>query len=98
MSQWKYASLPVHLTVAETEHVLGAVLDGGAHELRNRAMLLVLARVGVRACELTHLMLDDIDWVKGCIRVRPGKSHRERRLPSPCEVGEALCTYPEFRV
>lgn len=56
-------------------------------------MLLILARMGVRACELTHLMLDDIDWVEGCVRVRPGKSHRERRLPLPCEVGEALCAY-----
>lgn len=93
MLQWKYASLPVRLTTEETERVLGAALDGSAHELRNRAMLLVLARMGVRACELTHLMLDDIDWVEGCVRVRPGKSHRERRLPLPCEVGEALCAY-----
>jgi integrase/recombinase XerD len=93
MPQWKYASLPVRLTAEETERVLGAALDGSAHELRNRAMLLVLARMGVRACELTHLMLDDIDWVEGCVRIRPGKSHRERRLPLPCEVGEALCAY-----
>ncbi|WP_324658499.1 tyrosine-type recombinase/integrase [Burkholderia thailandensis] len=72
---------------------LEAALDGSAYELRNRAMLLVLARMGVRACELTHLMLDDIDWVEGCVRVHPGKSHRERRLPLPCEVGEVLCAY-----
>lgn len=49
--------------------------------------------MGVRACDLTHLMLDDIDWAEGCMRVRPGKSHRERRLPLPYEVGEALCVY-----
>ncbi|WP_321869778.1 tyrosine-type recombinase/integrase [Burkholderia ubonensis] len=93
MPQWKYASLPVRLTEEETERVLGAALDGCTHELRNRAMLLALARTGVRACELTHLMLDDIDWVEGCVRIRPGKSHRERQLPLPCEVGEALCAY-----
>ncbi|KWN74443.1 tyrosine-type recombinase/integrase [Burkholderia ubonensis] len=83
MPQWKYAFLPVRLTAEEPERVLGAALDDSANELRNRAMLRVLARMGVRACELTHLMLDDIDWVGGCVRVRPGKSHRERRLPLP---------------
>ncbi|MEX3968904.1 site-specific integrase [Paraburkholderia sp. EG286B] len=93
MPQWKYASLPVYLTAEQTERVLGAALDGSAHELRNRAMLLVLARMGVRAGELRHLMLDDIDWIEGCVRIRPGKSHRERRLPLPHDAGEALCAY-----
>jgi integrase/recombinase XerD len=93
MPQWKYASLPVGITAEETERVLGASLDGSAHELRNQAMLLVLARMGLRACELTHLMLDDFDWLEGCVRIRPGKSHRERRLPLPRDAGEALCAY-----
>ncbi|MFL9959381.1 tyrosine-type recombinase/integrase [Paraburkholderia nemoris] len=93
MPQWKYASLPVRLTAEETERVLGVSLDGSTHELRNRAILLVLARMGLRACELTHLMLDDFDWAQGWVRIRPGKSHRERRLPLPREVGEALCAY-----
>jgi integrase/recombinase XerD len=93
MPLWKYASLPVHLTTEETERVLVASLDGSAHELRNRAMLLFLARMGLRACELTHLMLDDINWIEGCVCIRPGKSHRERRLPLPRDAGEALCAY-----
>lgn len=91
--QWKYASLPVRLTADEIERVLGASLDGSPHELRNRAMLVVLARMGLRARELTQLMLDDIDWGRGCMRIRPGKSHRERCLPLPRDVGEALSAY-----
>jgi integrase/recombinase XerD len=91
--QWKYASLPVHLTAEETERVLNAVVAGGRHERRDRAMLLALARMGLRACELRHLVLEDINWTEGWVRIAPGKSRRERRLPLPHDVGEALCAY-----
>jgi len=93
LPQWKYASLPVRLTPEETERVLGAALDGSSHELRNHAILLILARMGLRACEVRHLTLADIDWQEGYVRVAPGKSHRERRLPLPRDVGEDLCAY-----
>jgi len=82
MPQWKYASLLVRLTAAETERVLGVSLDGSTHELRKRAMLLVLARMGLPACEFTHLMLAELDWAQGWVRIRPGDSHRERRQAS----------------
>jgi integrase len=61
----EHASLPVHLTVEETERVLGAALDSSPHELRNHAMLLILVRMGLRACEVRRLTLDDIDWAEG---------------------------------
>jgi site-specific recombinase XerD len=81
MPHWKYASLPVRLTADHIERLLGASLDGGVHELRNRAMLMILARMGLRARELTQLMLDDLDWSAGCMRIHPGKTHRERCTP-----------------
>ena len=93
MPQWKHASLPVHLTIDETERVLGAALDSSPHELRNHAIVLILARMGLRACEVRHLTLDDINWAEGCVGIAPGKSHRERRLPLPRDVGEALYAY-----
>ncbi|MBP0595024.1 tyrosine-type recombinase/integrase [Paraburkholderia sp. LEh10] len=93
LPRWKHASLPVHLTVEETERVIVAALDSSPHELRNHAIVLILARMGLRACEVRHLMLDDIDWAQAYIRIGPGKSHRERRLPVPRDVGEALCAY-----
>lgn len=91
--QWKSASLPVHLTIKETERVLSAWHDGSPHELRNRAMLMLLARTGLRAREAIQLALDDINWTAGTIRIRPGKTRRERHLPLPRDVGEALCDY-----
>ena len=60
--QWKYASLPVRLTAEETERVFGVSLDGSTHELRNRAMLLVLARMGLRAWEV----VPTFEWPARC--------------------------------
>ena len=93
MPQWRYASLPVRLTANETERVINASRDGGSHELRNRAILLLLARLGLRACEARHLTLDDIDWDDGSVRIAPGKNRCERRLPLPHDVGDALYVY-----
>lgn len=93
MPRWKHASLPVHLTAEETERVLAAALDSSPHELRNHAILLILARMGLRACEVRHLTLDDINWAEGYVGIGPGKSRRERRLPLPRDVGEALYAY-----
>jgi len=62
MPQWKYASLPVRLTAEETERVLGVSLDGSTDELRNRAMLLVLARMGLRAWEV----VPTFEWPARC--------------------------------
>ncbi|RDJ98935.1 site-specific integrase [Paraburkholderia lacunae] len=93
MPQWKHASLPAHLTVEQTERVIGTAWDGSPHELRDHAILLMLARIGLRACEATHLTFEDIDWAEGYVRIGPGKSHRERLLPLPCDVGEALYAY-----
>lgn len=60
--------------------------------LRNRAILLLLARLGLRAIEVTRLDLDDIDWRQGWLRVH-GKGRQERPLPLPYDVGEAIASY-----
>lgn len=60
--------------------------------LRNRAILLLLARLGLRAREIILLELDDIDWSEGCLNVQ-GKGRRERPLPLPHDVGRALAAY-----
>ena len=56
---------------------------------RNRAILLLLARMGLRAGDIVHLRLGDIDWKEGAIRVC-GKGRRETRLPLTQEVGDAI--------
>ncbi|MDP2373604.1 tyrosine-type recombinase/integrase [Reyranella sp.] len=60
--------------------------------LRNRAILLLLARLGLRAREIVRLELDDIDWSQGWLRVH-GKGREERPLPMPHDVGEAVASY-----
>lgn len=59
---------------------------------RDYAMLLMLARLGLRAGELAALRLDDVDWHAGEIDI-PGKGGRRERLPLPDDVGQALVAY-----
>lgn len=60
--------------------------------LRNRAILLLLARLGLRAREIVCLELGDIDWSEGCLSVH-GKGRQERPLPLPHDVGQAIASY-----
>ena len=60
--------------------------------LRDRAVLMLLSRLGLRAGEVTRLRLDDIDWRTGEV-VIAGKSGRVDRLPLPVDVGQALVDY-----
>ena len=67
--------------------------DGTASSLRNRAMLLLLARLGLRAQDVITLCFDDIDWADGRLDLRPGKTRRARSLPLPHDVGQAIVAY-----
>ena len=62
--------------------------------LRDRAVLLLLARLGLRAREVIALQLDDCDWDRAHLLVR-GKGRRECMLPMPVDVGEAIAAYLE---
>lgn len=59
---------------------------------RDRAVLLLLARLGLRACEVTRLALGDLDWRAGVVRVR-GKGGGEASLPLPTDVGDSIVAY-----
>jgi integrase/recombinase XerD len=89
---WRLSSLPQGL---EPEHV-ARLLDGcdrsTAVGRRDYAIILLLARLGLRACEVAALQLDDIDWRTGELTIR-GKGAQTDRLPLPNEVGEALVEY-----
>lgn len=60
--------------------------------LRDYAILVLLARLGLRAGEVAGMKLDDIDWRRGELAVC-GKARREETLPLPCDVGEAIAGY-----
>ena len=59
---------------------------------RDRAVLLLLARLGLRACEIIRLVLDDIDWDQAQLRIR-GKGGRQSLLPLPADVGAGIAAY-----
>jgi len=86
------ASLPRHLSAEQITELLGAARTGNAPR-RDRAILLLLTQLALRCAEIVALELDDIDWRAGLLRVCIGKSHRERVLPLPPDVGTALADY-----
>jgi integrase/recombinase XerD len=87
--------LPRHLTPEQVEILLGAVRTDTPRNRRNYAMVLLLARLGLRPPEVIAMQIDDIDWRSGEIIVR-GKGERHDRLPLPPDVGEALADYMRF--
>lgn len=86
------ARLPRHLSPDGVEAVLGSVRGNSRHGARDYAMLLLMARLGLRAPEVIAIQLDDIDWRAGELLVR-GKGKLHDRLPISAEVGEALSRY-----
>jgi site-specific recombinase XerD len=90
---WRHSSIPRTISTEELERVLAACDAESQYGLRERAIVLLLARLGLRAGEVIRLRVDDIDWVRGCVLVRAGKTHRERSLPLSQEVGDALVLY-----
>jgi site-specific recombinase XerD len=93
MRVWTHAVLPARFSPEEVGQILTTSADGTASGRRNHALLLLLARLGLRALEAAHLQLDDIDWHNGTVLVRAQKTRRERVLPLPDEVGQALVAY-----
>jgi len=84
--QWKHAALPRHLSEAEIARVLEFCANGTPLGRRNYAILLVLARLGLRANEVAQLALDEFDWVEGHAAIRGGKTRHELRLPLPNDI------------
>ena len=87
----RLAALPKRLEPYQVERLLGSCDTKSVTGVRDLAILTLLARLGVRACEVAGLCLDDIDWRRGEIVVR-GKG-RAQRLPLPIDVGETIVAY-----
>jgi site-specific recombinase XerD len=92
---WSMASIPRAMPADCVRVLLNASKEWRTPiGLRNRAILLLLARLGLRAGEVVRLELGDIDWSEGCLSVH-GKGRVERPLPMPHEVGQAIVAYLE---
>jgi site-specific recombinase XerD len=92
VASWRLASLPRYLSVEAIEGMLASCEISTLIGLRDRAVLLLLARLGLRAGDVAALRLTDIDWQTGTVQVT-GKMRRQTRLPLPQEVGEAILAY-----
>jgi site-specific recombinase XerD len=89
---WRLATLPRFIPAEQVRRLIRSCdlhTPGGR---RDRAVLLLLARLGLRAGEVTHLRLEDIDWDAGELIVH-GKGRRQDRVPLPPDVGKAMADY-----
>jgi site-specific recombinase XerD len=92
----KLAHLPRYLEARDVEKVLKACDQRTKLGKRDHAILLFLARLGLRASEVARLSLEDIDWSSGEVCIH-GKGQRLDRLPLPKDVGAALASYLKIR-
>jgi len=95
VANWCLTEVPKFITPQQVEQLLlGCDQDRVAGQ-RDYTVLLLLARLGLRAGEVVHMQLDDIDWRAGRLHIR-GKGGRSDTLPLPAEVGEALAAYLRY--
>ena len=92
ISTWSLSGVPKFLPAEQIQRVLDSCDRNTAIGKRNYAILLLLARLGLRAGEVVTLTLDDIDWEAGLITVR-GKGKRVAQMPLPVEAGAAIADY-----
>jgi site-specific recombinase XerD len=92
LAHWRLAALPKYLQPEDVERLIASCDRTSPVGRRDRAILLLLARLGLRAGDIVHLCLDDIDWKDAWIHVC-GKGHRQTRLPLTQEVGQAIIAY-----
>lgn len=89
---WRRAALPRYLPAADIDRMLATCDSSTPIGVRDRAVILLLCRLGLRAGDVVRLRCDDIDWSRGTIRLS-GKSRRAARLPLVQEVGDAMIEY-----
>ena len=92
VANWAMASIPRAIEPDHVQRVLAHCNRHSAVGCRDYAILLLLARLGLRASEIAFLRLEDFDWDTGCVNVR-GKGGSRVALPLPIEVGEAIASY-----
>jgi site-specific recombinase XerD len=93
---WRFSAVPVMVSAADVAAVIDSCDPATLQGSRDRAILLLVGRLGLRSVEVARLELDDIDWRRGELTVR-GKARRQDRLPLSREVGEALSGYLVLR-
>jgi site-specific recombinase XerD len=89
---WRLTSLPRYLPPEDVERLIACCNSASRIGKRDRAILLLLARLGLRAGDIVQMRLTDIDWKGAWIQVS-GKGRRQTRLPLTDEIGQAIVDY-----
>jgi integrase len=95
-ASWRLARLPRYLTAEQVDGLIAACDGSSPARRRDRAIILLLARLGLRAGDVAGLRVSDIEWETGTLRVS-GKGRYQVRLPLPQDVGDAILDYLECR-
>jgi len=90
---WRLAALPQYLEADELALLMAGFDRKLPQQQRDYAIVRCLVDLGLRACEVAALSLDDIDWKNGTLTVRAGKSPRSDVLPLPSATGRAIAEY-----
>ena len=90
--RWRLATLPTYLSAQQVQSVLDACDRTTALGLRDYAIIMMLAKLGLRANEVATLALDDIDWRSGEMLIY-AKGRQRARMPLPPDVGSAVVAY-----
>jgi site-specific recombinase XerD len=93
IAQWRLSSIPRFLSDEQLQQVLGSLDTCSPYGLRDRAIVLCLATLGLRPGEVAALRLDDINWRAGTVVLRQRKTRRGALLPLPHEAGRAIVAY-----
>ena len=93
---WRETTIPPTMPQSDIEALLASCDRSTLDGVRDHAILMLLARLGLRSIEIARLRLDDLDWRAGDLLVR-GKARRDDRLPIPDDVGTALAGYLALR-
>ncbi len=88
----RWAELPKFIPREQVQQLLNSCDRRQPVGRRDYAILLLMARLGLRSTEILTMTLDDIDWEAGLITVN-GKGKRQDRLPIPHDVGKGLAEY-----
>lgn len=89
--QWRLSTLPRYIPAEDVERTIASCGDSPA-EVRDRAILLLLARLALRAGDICAMRLADIDWDRAVLHVS-GKGQHVTALPLPQDAGDALYAY-----
>jgi integrase/recombinase XerD len=93
VAEWRLATIPRGLDERDLGRLLASLAGSTACARRDRAIIQLLASLGLRAGELAALQLEDIDWRAGTVHIRTRKTGRGAVLPLPRAAGQAIVAY-----